>query len=69
MSAYDNDPRVEPIVFGSFKVATGGPHGGHVFQRDGGDWAARSGYQEPGQFTGGFESADEAIRSLIGDPQ
>lgn len=69
MSAYDNDQRVQPIEFGRFEVATGGPHGGHVFQRDSGDWAARSGHQEPGYCTGGFESADEAIRSLIGDPQ
>lgn len=58
MSDYANDA-----------VATGGLHGGHVFQLDRGEWAARSGHEEPGYFTGGFASADEAIRSLIGDPQ
>lgn len=69
MTAYATDPRVTANAVGGYEIACPGPHGGHVFQRQSGDWAARSGRREPGDFTGGFPTADEAIRSLIGEPQ
>ena len=73
MSAYANDPRVKPIEFGDFSIDEGAADSwrrGHVFRQDSGTWAARSAYSEPGEGTvGDFATADEAIRSLIGDPQ
>ncbi len=69
MSAYANDPRVTDMGDGFFRVlprpgeqpllaVAPGVHGGFVAGQLGEEWSGL-----------GFDTADEAIRSLIGDPQ
>lgn len=75
MSAYDDDPRVtwhpESKNWGGFfavRVPTlydgGRENGGRVVQRDNG-WEAAA----HAAYVGLFPTCDEAICSLIGDPQ
>ena len=70
MSAYDNDPRVTRASHDFFCVvcpADFGTVGATVFpNREDGGWAAQV---EGGHRLTTFPTADEAIRSLIGDPR
>ncbi len=67
MGAYDNCPRVTANADGTFRVDVRSvPH--HVCPAAFGGWVAhRVGVEDWGGL--GFDTADEAIRSLIGDPQ
>lgn len=68
MSAYDNDPRVTANLDATFNVNTGDVYARHVCPGLMGGWVAHS--LGPDDADGlGFDTADEAIRSLIGDPQ
>jgi hypothetical protein len=65
MSAYDDDPRVTAQADGTYNVDAGtsrhvcpGAFGGYVTHSTGADDADGL----------GFDTADDAIRSLIGDP-
>lgn len=69
MSAYDNDPRVTGTSTGhSFKVdlaERGYDEPGVVWLRGDGRWVA---CREHGSYPQ-YDTADEAIRALIGDPR
>lgn len=70
MSAYANDPRVTYHACGchidvtTSDAATSGP----VWLLPDGAYATRAGVPESGNGMATFDTADEAIRSLIGDP-
>ena len=69
MSAYDNDPRVavNPSHPGTFDI-TDSSVVGHVCPGLFGGWMAHSvGEDDVDGLV--FDTADEAMRSLIGDPQ
>lgn len=64
MSAYDNDPRVTwDARSEGFRV-----QGVIVKRRDRFSWGIHQ-LGMPNPYVAGFSSADEAIRTLIGDPQ
>jgi hypothetical protein len=68
MSGYDNDPRVKYHEDGSLTVCVSPGAEAHVVSGEGRYRAFAT-----GQLVGGmwmeFATSDEAIRSLIGDPQ
>lgn len=73
MSAYDNDLRVTPRQSGCFHVELEGVAGrrgsqdGYVIQLSDGYFEVRVG--SPDAIGRPFDTADEAIRSLIGEPR
>ena len=67
MSAYVDDPRVEACSDGTFNVTDSGVVG-HVCPGAFGGWVAHSVGADDADGLG-FATADEAIRSLIGDPR
>lgn len=73
MSAYDNDPRVTRTddAAGAYQLQHPGDYRVmRVWQRRDGSWVAQPyGGPTPGGYLGEYATADEAIRSLIGDPE
>ena len=68
VSAYDNDPRVTAHACGChYDVAGVGVTPGMVWLRTDGSFGGSSAASRDADE--GFPTADEAIRSLIGDPQ
>jgi hypothetical protein len=69
VSAYDNDARVTKVDDGFYRV-TCCPGEGPVGKVGPGLYGGFVAYIDEDDVTGpGFNSADDAIRSLIGDPQ
>ncbi len=71
MSDYDNDPRVRLEESGIYYVdlleVPGRPDDGYVAPRPDGHFEASVGWSDMTRLV--YYTADDAIRSLIGDPQ
>lgn len=68
MSVYDNDPRVWSLGSQTYEVEIGTERVPVWYFADFGVWRTGVDRREA-LSTGGFATADEAIHSLIGDPQ
>lgn len=71
MRAYDSDPRVTEVDACQYRVSSGGQQW-DVHRSPGGwcgEWVDGGWWYTDGNARLEFGTADEAIRSLIGDPQ